>query len=157
MLATQSRYRTGWAQWLTRWVGVVCPVPYGVPQEDLKNFPKDKFVVFVVATYGEGEPTDNAQEAYQLYHDQEHDPGCLANINFMVDTASRGTQCYSACLRTAWRACGRPCGLQVFGLGNKTYEHYNSMGKFWDAKLAELGANRVFELGMGDDDGKYAP
>ena len=45
--------------------------------------------------------------------------------------------------------------LQVFGLGNKTYEHYNSMGKFVDKKLEELGATRVFELGMGDDDAKY--
>lgn len=44
--------------------------------------------------------------------------------------------------------------LQVFGLGNKTYEHYNSMGKFVDKKLEEFGAERVFELGLGDDDAK---
>jgi len=42
----------------------------------------------------------------------------------------------------------------VFGLGNKTYEHYNSMGKFVDKKLEDLGAERVFELGLGDDDAK---
>jgi NADPH-ferrihemoprotein reductase len=45
--------------------------------------------------------------------------------------------------------------MQVFGLGNKTYEHYNATGKFIDKKLEELGAERVFELGMGDDDAKY--
>ena len=45
--------------------------------------------------------------------------------------------------------------LQVFGLGNKTYEHYNDMGKFVDKRLGELGAERVFELGLGDDDAKY--
>ena len=44
--------------------------------------------------------------------------------------------------------------LQVFGLGNKTYEHYNAMGRFVDKRLEELGATRVFELGEGDDDGK---
>jgi len=43
---------------------------------------------------------------------------------------------------------------QVFGLGNKTYENFNSMGKFVDKKLEELGAERVFELGLGDDDAK---
>ena len=43
---------------------------------------------------------------------------------------------------------------QVFGLGNKTYEHFNSMGKFVDKKLEELGGERVFELGVGDDDAK---
>lgn len=47
------------------------------------------------------------------------------------------------------------CGmLQVFGLGNKTYENFNSMGKFVDHRLEELGASRVFELGLGDDDAK---
>jgi len=42
----------------------------------------------------------------------------------------------------------------VFGLGNKTYEHYNAMGKFFDKKLAELGAERMYPPGEGDDDGK---
>lgn len=43
---------------------------------------------------------------------------------------------------------------KVFGLGNKTYEHFNSMGRFVDKRLEELGADRVFKLGEGDDDGK---
>lgn len=44
--------------------------------------------------------------------------------------------------------------LQVFALGNKTYEHYNAMGKYVDKRLEELGATRIFDLGLGDDDGK---
>lgn len=44
--------------------------------------------------------------------------------------------------------------LQVFGLGNKTYEHFNAMAKYVDRRLEQLGAQRIFELGMGDDDGK---
>lgn len=44
--------------------------------------------------------------------------------------------------------------LQVFSLGNKTYEHYNAMGKYVDKRLEELGAKRIFDLGLGDDDGK---
>jgi len=42
--------------------------------------------------------------------------------------------------------------MQVFSLGNKTYEHYNAMGKYVDKRLEELGATRVFEVGLGDDD-----
>lgn len=42
----------------------------------------------------------------------------------------------------------------MFGLGNKTYEHFNSMGKYVDQRLEQLGAQRIFELGLGDDDGK---
>jgi NADPH-ferrihemoprotein reductase len=41
----------------------------------------------------------------------------------------------------------------VFGLGNKTYEHYNDIGIYFDKRLEELGGERAFELGMGDDDG----
>lgn len=41
---------------------------------------------------------------------------------------------------------------QVFGLGNKTYEHYNKVAIYVDKRLEELGATRVFELGLGDDD-----
>lgn len=43
---------------------------------------------------------------------------------------------------------------KVFGLGNKTYEHFNAMGRFVDKRLEELGADRVFKVGEGDDDGK---
>jgi len=43
----------------------------------------------------------------------------------------------------------------VFGLGNKTYEHYNEIGVFIDKKLEEFGAERVFELGLGDDDARF--
>ena len=44
--------------------------------------------------------------------------------------------------------------IQVFGLGNKTYEHYNAMGRFVDNAMAKQGAIRVFEKGEGDDDSK---
>ncbi len=40
----------------------------------------------------------------------------------------------------------------VFALGNKTYEHFNEMGKFTDKRLEEVGARRLHKLGMGDDD-----
>ncbi len=44
---------------------------------------------------------------------------------------------------------------QVFGLGNKTYEHYNEIARIIDKKLEELGAERVYKRGEGDDDAKY--
>lgn len=44
--------------------------------------------------------------------------------------------------------------FQVFGLGNKTYEHYNEVAIYVDHKLEQLGAMRVVELGLGDDDAK---
>ena len=86
-----------------------------------------KLVFFVVATYGEGEPTDNAQDAYNFFKDEEFEETALEGIKFVV-----------------------------FGLGNKTYDQYNVIGQFWDTTFAKYGANRVYEMGLGDDDGKYA-
>ncbi|KAL2096336.1 hypothetical protein ACEWY4_008484 [Coilia grayii] len=80
----------------------------------------NSLAIFCMATYGEGDPTDNAQDFYDWLQEGEAD---LDGLNFAV-----------------------------FGLGNKTYEHYNAMGKYVDKRLEELGAKRVFDLGMGDDD-----
>jgi NADPH-ferrihemoprotein reductase len=80
--------------------------------------------VFFLATYGEGEPTDNAK-------------------------------CFYDWLLSADAAAGAPLRqlhFAVFGLGNKTYEHYNSVAKNVDRRLGELGATRVVPLGLGDDD-----
>ena len=48
----------------------------------------------------------------------------------------------------------RSVHTQVFGLGNKTYEHYNLISRSVDKRLEELGAERIYEHGEGDDDGK---
>ncbi|XP_037974141.2 NADPH--cytochrome P450 reductase isoform X1 [Plutella xylostella] len=85
----------------------------------LKNI-ENSLAVFCVATYGEGDPTDNAMEFFEWLKNGEPD---LSGLNYAV-----------------------------FGLGNKTYEHYNSVAIYMDKRLEELGATRVHELGLGDDD-----
>ena len=94
---------------------------------DLESFSPDKLAgglnVFLMATYGEGEPTDNSVDFTRWL--KAAPAGCLAG-------AVRFT---------------------VFGLGNRQYEHYNAMGKLVDTRLAELGAARVYRHGEGDDEG----
>ncbi|XP_074869591.1 NADPH--cytochrome P450 reductase isoform X1 [Carettochelys insculpta] len=82
---------------------------------------ENSLAIFCMATYGEGDPTDNAQDFYDWLQEADAD---LTGLKFAV-----------------------------FGLGNKTYEHFNAMGKYVDKRLEQLGAQRIFELGMGDDDG----
>uniref|UniRef100_A0AC34Q6H4 NADPH--cytochrome P450 reductase n=1 Tax=Panagrolaimus sp. JU765 TaxID=591449 RepID=A0AC34Q6H4_9BILA len=83
---------------------------------DLNN----PLLILCVATYGEGDPTDNAQSIYEHLKNTDID---FTGLKYAV-----------------------------FGLGNKTYEHFNAVGKFFDSRLEEIGAERVFELGLGDDD-----
>uniref|UniRef100_A0A672MF76 NADPH--hemoprotein reductase n=1 Tax=Sinocyclocheilus grahami TaxID=75366 RepID=A0A672MF76_SINGR len=82
---------------------------------------ENSIAIFCLATYGEGDPTDNAQDFYDWLQEGDAD---FSGVKYTV-----------------------------FALGNKTYEHYNAMGKYVDKRLAELGAQRIFDLGMGDDDG----
>lgn len=83
---------------------------------------KEKLVLFCVATYGEGEPTDNAR-AFHEWMNQDHSSDEMNGVKFAV-----------------------------FGLGNRTYEKFNSMAKYLDKRMEELGGERVFKIGLGDDD-----
>jgi NADPH-ferrihemoprotein reductase len=92
----------------------------------LDQVPSDHAVFFSVATYGEGEATDNAQPFMDFIMDEgvEFSNGStLENLNFVV-----------------------------FGLGNKTYTYYNEVARKIDKRLTQLGAKRIGERGEGDDD-----
>lgn len=95
--------------------------------ENLDELPEDCAAFFVMATYGEGEPTDNAVTLMQN----------LQEDSFEFSKGER-----------------RLDGLKyvIFGLGNKTYEHYNLIGRNVDSALAKMGAVRIGERGEGDDD-----
>ncbi|EON98957.1 putative nadph-cytochrome p450 reductase protein [Phaeoacremonium minimum UCRPA7] len=95
--------------------------------DNLDTIPSDKIVMFVLATYGEGEPTDNAVDFYEFITGEDvsfsesNDPP-LSNLNYVA-----------------------------FGLGNNTYEHYNSMVRNVNKALEKLGGHRIGEAGEGDD------
>uniref|UniRef100_A0A8C2K0Q4 NADPH--hemoprotein reductase n=1 Tax=Cyprinus carpio TaxID=7962 RepID=A0A8C2K0Q4_CYPCA len=97
--------------------------PEEYDMSELSRLPEieNSLAIFCMATYGEGDPTDNSQDFYDWLQEGDAD---FTGVKYTV-----------------------------FALGNKTYEHYNAMGKYVDQRLAELGAQRIFDLGMGDDDG----
>lgn len=98
--------------------------------DNLDAIPDDKVVMFVLATYGEGEPTDNAVDFYEFISNQEPsfsqggtpDEKPLSSLKYVA-----------------------------FGLGNNTYEHYNSMVRRVDKALTTFGAQRIGTAGEGDD------
>ena len=85
----------------------------------------DHLAVFLTATYGEGEPTDNARDFF----------------NWLKDADDKGTE-YNKFL-----------GLNycVFGLGSTDYENFNRVGTFIDKRMSDLGATRVMDLVRGND------
>lgn len=95
---------------------------------DLEDFEPEVFVrhpavILVTATYGEGEPTDNAMEFFKWLQDKDLPEDTLEGTKFTV-----------------------------MGLGSRQYVNFNSAGITADKHMARLGATRVHRLGKGDDD-----
>ncbi|KAG9315571.1 hypothetical protein JVU11DRAFT_3207 [Chiua virens] len=95
--------------------------------ENLDMVPEDCCVFFVMATYGEGEPTDNAVQLMQNLTEESFE---FSNGEHKLESLK----------------------YVVFALGNKTYEHYNAIGRSVDTELTKMGAARIGERGEGDDD-----
>ena len=95
--------------------------------DNLDQIPEDCAAIFVMATYGEGEPTDNAVQLMQ-------------NLSEESFEFSKGEH--------------KLDGLKyvIFGLGNRTYEHYNVISRQVDEHLTKMGATRIGLRGEGDDD-----
>lgn len=92
----------------------------------LDRVPKDKAVIFVMATYGDGEPTENAESMISFLEDE--------NVEFSSGGNSLENLNYA-----------------IFGLGNKTYQQFNEMARRVDKRLTELGAKRIGERGEADE------
>ena len=97
---------------------------------DLENYdfkerlPKEKMVFLLLATYGDGEPTDNAAEFYEWITGEAEDDGVS------LDGISYG----------------------VFALGNRQYEHFCNVGKKVHKIMRKLGGTALLDVGKGDDD-----
>jgi len=136
-----------------------------------------------MATYGEGEPTDNAAQFVAVLKDKV---GVTSNYNFEAELEA--AQAKRAAAAAAAAAAEADYGEEkkgeygdddiddaaatgggggggaseaaffqglsyaVFALGNRQYEHFCAMGKLADAALGAIGADRLAEVGIGDDD-----
>ena len=104
---------------------------FNAKKVDLEDFDPSqlaecRLAVFLMATYGEGEHTDNSTSFNNwMKNESMEDRG-----SFLKDVS-----------------------FTVFGLGNRQYEHFNQMGKRTNEALHNFGGKRVFTYGEGDDDG----
>jgi len=86
-----------------------------------EDFAEKSIAVMVVATYGDGEPSDNAAAFHKWAMNPKND-GALKGQRFTV-----------------------------MGLGDMNYSRFNNMGLLTDLNLERLGATRIYKRGIGDD------
>nr|CAB3478212.1 unnamed protein product [Digitaria exilis] len=89
---------------------------------DPGRLPSERFVVFVVSTTGQGDPPDSMKVFWRYLLRKDLGAQWLEGVH---------------------RA--------VFGLGDSGYQKYNFAAKKLDRRLSHLGAERVVEIGLGDD------
>ncbi|KAI1714864.1 FAD binding domain-containing protein [Ditylenchus destructor] len=90
---------------------------------DIEMIPQEIFVIFVVATSGQGElPTNMRQNWRRLLSKKLQPNAYLAKVN-----------------------------IAVMGLGDSSYQKYNFAGKKVYRRLIQLGAIAVQKLGLADD------
>uniref|UniRef100_A0A7S3UFK6 NADPH--hemoprotein reductase n=2 Tax=Picocystis salinarum TaxID=88271 RepID=A0A7S3UFK6_9CHLO len=85
----------------------------------------EKMLIVITSTYGDGEPTDSATALHEWLKERSAE--------------ANGTE-------------AEQLHYAVFGLGNRTYEHFCASGKFIDRALNALGGKRIGLRGEGDDD-----
>lgn len=95
--------------------------------------------VFCIATYGEGEPTDNSASFVM-------DLKTRACTEILKEEEKKESE------NEFVEQCLEGLEYSVFGLGNRQYEHFNAMSKFFDSTLEKVGGKRVLPTGYGDDD-----
>ncbi|ORX65489.1 hypothetical protein DL89DRAFT_325650 [Linderina pennispora] len=105
---------------------------------------EDELAVLILATTGEGEPTDNMEQWYDAFVSNRESPEESEVPEFREPEDKAGMLDMEQPLADVRFA--------VFGLGNNTYEQFNSHARIMDSRLQALGAQRIGERGEGDDD-----
>lgn len=97
--------------------------------QNLHKLPENTIVFLILASYGDGEPTDNAEQFYNLLNNEDDDGPFHKLREHGLHNLS-----YAA-----------------FGLGNSSYAHFNAVIRKVDEKLQLCGARRHGPLGEADD------
>ncbi|GAW80295.1 NADPH-cytochrome p450 reductase [Plasmodium gonderi] len=95
---------------------------------DLEYFNKEEIKkfgvrIFIIATYGDGEPTDNATAFFKWLKNLNHDNTYFRNTKY-----------------------------SIMGLGSKQYKHFNKVAKKLANYLTKFKAEQISENMYGDDD-----
>ena len=162
LFGTQSGTAERFSRQLASDIGSRYEEDYEVAVDSLEDVQADSMrtetlVVLIMATYGDGEPTDDAAEFCQWLTTNCSDDG---GVEQLLQASSPVPCCHglrAAYLRSVTCSAQLLCAslqalpFAVFGLGNKKYEHFCAAGKLAYQCMLDLGAKPVVERGDGND------
>lgn len=90
--------------------------------ESIAELSKDQLAIFILSTYGEGDPTDNTTGFWDWLKNGLHSANALGNLQYVA-----------------------------FGLGNRNYKNFNRVVRVVVEALDKHGAQRLLSLGEADD------
>ena len=91
--------------------------------EDPEKFNNIDYIVFIVSTYGDGDPTDDSVDFNDIVKEE----------NFWE------------------RLTNKQFKYTVFGCGSQFYPKFNEQAKFIDNIFKEHGYNKICDIALGDD------
>uniref|UniRef100_A0A0N5BN95 NADPH-dependent diflavin oxidoreductase 1 n=1 Tax=Strongyloides papillosus TaxID=174720 RepID=A0A0N5BN95_STREA len=95
---------------------------FSMDDYEIENILKEKFVLFVIATSGQGEMPANMRQNWKKLLNAKLPPDFLSHLKYAV-----------------------------FGLGDSSYQKFNFAAKKMFRRLKALGAYEIMPLGLGDD------
>lgn len=90
--------------------------------ETITCITREKLAIFIVSTYGEGDPSDNTAGLWNWLHKSKLEAASLSNLRYMA-----------------------------FGLGNSNYKYYNRVIDVIADFLDKFGAESLMTIGKADD------
>lgn len=99
---------------------------FSMHEYDISNLPAETFALFVVSTTGDGDPPETMKRFWSFLLRKQLDANSLVELKY-----------------------------SVFGLGDSSYEQFNSSGRKLFVRLKQLGAKEIVPLGLGDDQASY--
>ncbi|RNA17686.1 Nitric oxide brain [Brachionus plicatilis] len=108
---------------------ILCMKDYDVV--DLEN---ETLLLMVTSTFGNGDPPENGREFKKILIDMQKERSLLNTSTDITNPDGLSNVRFS-----------------VFALGNSSYPKFCQFGKFLDDILNDIGAERVYDLGLGDE------
>ncbi len=122
------------------------PKLFRMDEYDVANLEHETLLLMVSSTFGNGDPPENGEEFKNFLIQSKKDKELLQNKNEICVTKKQFDSIFTNNFRML-----NNVRFSVFGLGNSSYPNFCSYGKFLDATLDYFGADRINELGIGDE------